>query len=157
MTVSILSSDILELREQKHTMRGSDRHSHVMVPRLAFVAADFQQIQQNLALDSGGQHVCECKKDSPDCTDTQWPLRDSRKALESMYLLADEVLRPDGTIKYGKKKIISDWEKHLGVRFMENGFSILSRIGFDQHVCNPRYLLHHDRIILLLVSTGSIL
>jgi hypothetical protein len=88
--MSILSADILEFCKQKHTMLGSDGRSHVVVHLLlAFVAADFQQIQQNLALVGSECHVCECKKDSLDCTDTQWPLRDSCKALESMYLLTD--------------------------------------------------------------------
>ena len=140
---SIVSADLLEFCEQRHTMRCGDGHDYVVVPRLAFVAADFQQIHQNLALVGGGCHVCECPKESLDCTDTLWPLRDSRKALEAMYLLADEVLNEDGSIKFRMKKRISEWEKLWGVKFLENGFAPLSKVGFDAHVCNPRDLLHH--------------
>ena len=45
---SIVSADLLEFCEQRHTMRCGDGHDYVVVPRLAFVAADFQQIHQNL-------------------------------------------------------------------------------------------------------------
>ena len=68
---SILSANILKFCEQRHTMLGSDGQNYVVVPRLAFVAADFQQIQQNLALVGHGCHVCECPQDELDCTDTQ--------------------------------------------------------------------------------------
>jgi hypothetical protein len=140
---TILSANILEFCEQRHTMLGSDGHNYVVVPRLAFVAADFQQIQQNLALVGHGCHVCECPHDELDCTDTQWPLRDTHQMMEAMYLLADEVLGTDGKVMYGKKKRIEEWEKLWGVKFMENGFSSLIRVGLDPHVCNPRDLLHH--------------
>ena len=136
---SILSANILKFCEH-------DGHNYVVVPRLAFVAADFQQIQQNLALVGHGCHVCECLRNELDCTDTQWPLRDSHKMMESMYLLADEVLGTDGKVMYGKKKRIVEWEKLWGVKFMENGFSSLIRVGLDPHVCNPRDLLHHITI-----------
>jgi hypothetical protein len=59
-----------------------------------------------------------------------------------MYLLADKILNPDGTVKYGKKKLIKEWEQKWGVKFMENGFADLHRHGLDPHLCNPRDLLH---------------
>ena len=141
--IGIVSADIAEFCKQPHTMRCGDGNDYVVVPRLAFVAADFQQIQQNLALVGGGCHVCQCPKESLDCTDTLWPLRDSNETLESMFLLADEVLDTDGKVKRGGIKHIKEWEKKWGVKFMENGFAPLKRVGLDPHLCNPRDLLHH--------------
>ena len=68
--------------------------------------------------------------------------RDSGKALESMYLLANEVLDTDGNVKRGKKKCINEWEKKWGLKFMENGFAVLQRFGLNQDLCRPRDLLH---------------
>ena len=68
--------------------------------------------------------------------------RDSGKALDSMYLLANEVLDTDGNVKRGKKKCINEWEKKWGVKFMENGFAVLQRFGLNQDLCHPRDLLH---------------
>jgi hypothetical protein len=140
--IGIVSADIAEFCKQRHTIRCGDGNDYVVIPRLAFVAADFQQIQQNMALSGGGCHVCECPHDSLDCTDTLWPLRDSRKTLDSMYLLADEVLNRDGDVIHGKRKVIKEWEKKWAVKFMENGFAVLHRLGLDPHLCNPRDLLH---------------
>ena len=78
--ISVISADIAEFCNQQHTMLCGDGLNYVVLPRLAFVAADFQQIHQNLALAGSGCHVCECPKDSLDCTDRQWPLRDSGKS-----------------------------------------------------------------------------
>lgn len=140
--MSIISADIAEFCNDQHTMVCGDGRSYVVQPRIAFVAADFQQIYQNLALAGSGCHVCQCPKDSLDCTGTWWPLRDAAKTKESMYLLADKILNPDGTVKYGKNKIIKEWEQKWGVKFMENGFADLHRHGLDPHLCNPRDLLH---------------
>ena len=75
----IVSADIAEFCTHQHSMMCGDGRLYVVHPRVAFVAADFQQIYQNLALAGSGCHVCECPKDSLDCTDRQWPLRDAGK------------------------------------------------------------------------------
>jgi len=77
-------------------MQAADGSIYEVVPRLAFVAADFQQIQQNVALVGRGCHVCECPYEELDRTGMQWPLRDLRNIMESLYSLADEVLDENG-------------------------------------------------------------
>jgi hypothetical protein len=139
----IVSVKISEFCQKKHLMVAGDGCQYICVPRLAFIAADFQQIQQNLALSGARCHVCECPHDELDCTDTIWPLRDASRTENEMYHLADMVLDPVGRVVYGGKKIIKEWEKKSGVKFMENGFVPLSKVGIDHHLCNPRDLLHH--------------
>ncbi len=86
--MSIISADIVEFCNDQHTMMCGDGRRYVVQPRIAF---------------GSGFHVCQCPKDSLDCTGTWWPLRDAAKTKESMYLLADKILNPDGTVKYRKK------------------------------------------------------
>ena len=140
--MGVVSANIAEFCTHQRSMVCGDGRLYVVQPRVAFVAADFQQIYQNLALAGSGCHVCRCPKDSLDCTDRQWPLRDAGKTLKSMYLLANEVLNPDGTVKHRKKKVINEWEQKWGVKFMVNGFEALQRHGLNPHMCNPRDLLH---------------
>jgi hypothetical protein len=124
-------------------MQAADGSIYDVVPRLAFVAADFRQIQQNVALVGRGCHVCECLHEELDRTGIQWPLRGLRNIMESLYLLADEVLDENGKIRYGKVKKIKEWEKQVGMKFLENGFAPLLKIGFDVCLFSPRDLLHH--------------
>jgi hypothetical protein len=69
-----------------------------------------------------------------------------------MYLLADKILNPDGTVKYGKKKVIKEWEQKWGVKFMENGFEDLHRHGIL--ICAIREIYSTK---FLWAYTGSIL
>ncbi len=98
--MSIIFADIVEICNDRHTRMCGDGRLYVVQPRIAFVAANFQQIYQNLALPGSGCHVCQCPKDSLDCTGTLWPFRDAVKTTESMYRLADKILNPGGTVKY---------------------------------------------------------
>ncbi len=77
-------------------MRAGNGLEYIVVPRLAFVAADFQQIQQNTTLCGRGCHVCKCPYDSLDDTEHQWKLKNMLGISESMYALASEVLDENG-------------------------------------------------------------
>jgi hypothetical protein len=139
----IISSEMLNFCEQRNRMQAADGSIYEVVPRLAFVAADFQQIQQNVALVGRGCHVCECPYEELDRTGMQWPLRDLRNIMESLYSLADEVLDENGKIRFGKVKVIKEWEQQAGMKFLENGFAPLLTAGFDICLFSPRDLLHH--------------
>jgi coenzyme F420-reducing hydrogenase beta subunit len=53
----VMSSELLKFCEQRNIMQAANGSIYNVVPRLAFVAADFQQIQQNVALVGRGCHV----------------------------------------------------------------------------------------------------
>jgi hypothetical protein len=53
----IISADIAEFCNHHHTIMRGNCRVYVVQPRIAFVAADFQQIYQNLALAGSGFYV----------------------------------------------------------------------------------------------------
>ena len=142
-SIAVLSDDLSVAFSKTHKMRAGNGCEFLVVPRLAFVAADFQQIQQNTLLHGRGCHFCECPFESLDDTTQRWPLRNSRDTIKSMYILANKVLNADGSIKYGKKKVIEEWEKEHKTKILENGFAPLLKYGFDICLGSPRDILHH--------------
>ena len=141
--MAVLSNELSIACGQSHKMRAGNGSEYLVVPRLAFVAADFQQIQQNTSLQGKGCHVCECPYEYLDDTEHRWNLRSMKKISASMYRLADEVLDDNGLTKFGKGKVIKEWEKKHRTKFMENGFAQLLHFGFDICLYSPRDLLHH--------------
>jgi len=141
--MAVLSNQLSIACGQTHRMRAGNGREYLVVPRLAFVVADFQQIQQNTSLQGKGCHFCECPYENLDDTEHRWNLRSMRKISASMYRLADEVLDDSGKIKYGKVKVIKAWEKKHKTKFMENGFTPLLHSGFDICLFSPRDILHH--------------
>lgn len=119
--MAVLSNQLSIACGQTHRMRAGNGREYLVVPRLAFVAADFQQIQQNTSLQGKGCHFCKCPYENLDDTEHRWNLRSMRKISASMYRLADEVLDDSSRIKYGKDKVIKEWEKENRTKFMENG------------------------------------
>jgi hypothetical protein len=127
---------------QRNRLQAADGSIYEVVPRLAFVAANFQQIQKNVALVGRGCQVHECPHEELDGTGMKWPLRNLQKIIESLYSLADEVLDENGKIRYGMVKIITEWEHQAGMKFLENGFAQFPTTGFDICLSSPQDLLH---------------
>jgi hypothetical protein len=142
-SMTVLSNELSIACSQSHKMRAGNGLEYLVVPRLGFLAADFQQIQQNTSLQGKGCHVCECPYEYLDDTEHRWKLRSMRKISASMYRLADEVLDKSGRLKHGKGKVVKEWEKEHRTKFMENGFAPLLHLGFDICLYSPRDLLHH--------------
>ena len=80
---------------------------------------------------------CECPFESLDDTTQRCPLRNTRDTIKSMYILANKVLNTDGSVKYGKKKVIEQWEKEHKTEFLENSFAPLLKFGFDIGLGSP--------------------
>ena len=141
--INIISMDMRKFCMKQHLMRAANGRRYVVAPRLAFIVADYQQIQQNLAHVGKACYMCECPYSSLDVTDSRWPLRNMQNIVDSMHMLADKVLDENGQVRYGMKKNIAEWEKKKRVRFMQNGFLPLIGTGFDLCLGSPRDLLHH--------------
>jgi hypothetical protein len=60
-----------------------------------------------------------------------------------MSRLAEQVLTPEGKVKFGEQKTITEWERQWKMRFMKCGFAKLLDVHFDALLGCPRDLLHH--------------
>ena len=79
-----------------------------------------------------------------DCTDKEWPLRDSFELLQSKRRVAAECLPVNdaGEAIRGKKKFLDEWESANRMRFGSNTFLEMIALGFDAILQSPRCFLH---------------
>jgi hypothetical protein len=78
-----------------------------------------------------GCSVCWAPFEELDCTDKEWPLRDSCELLRSMRRVVAECLNDAGEVIRGKKKILDEWESANRMRFGSNAFLEMIDLGFD--------------------------
>ena len=89
-----------------------------------------------------GCSVCMARFEELDCTDKEWPLRDSFELLQSMRRVAAECLNDAGEVIRGKKKILEEWESANRMRFGSNAVLEMIDLGFDALLQSPRCFLH---------------
>jgi hypothetical protein len=89
-----------------------------------------------------GCSVCMPPFEEIDCTDKEWPLRDSFELLQSMRRVASACLNDAGEVIRGKKKILEEWESANRMRFGSNAVLEMIDLGFDALLQLPRCFLH---------------
>lgn len=89
-----------------------------------------------------GCSVCMAPFEELDCTDKDWPLRDSLELLQSMRRVAAECLNDAGEVIRGKKKILEEWESANRMRFGSNAVLEMIDLGFHALLQLPRCFLH---------------
>lgn len=146
--MDILSTELREFCMESCTLSDGGGKLFEVVPRVAFLSADYQQIQAHLLHVGSGCYMCDCPHSEMDRTspangDQEWPLRNFRKVLSEMSRLSEQVLSPDGTVKYGEHKTIEAWERQWKMCFMLCWFAKLLDVDFDALLGCPRDLLHH--------------
>ena len=137
-----LSKELREFCMRSHAMQTGDGIWYDCVPRLAFLATDYQQARQHLAFSGSGCELCMCPFEELDRPGNNFPIRNFKDVLESLQRLADECLDDRGNIIYGKKKVIEAWQREHRMKFIDNGFTCLMDVDFDVIMGVPRDFLH---------------
>ena len=146
--MDVLSTELREFCSESCTMRDGGGRFWEAVPRVAFFAADYQQIHQHVCMSGLGCHACKCSfKDwdhsAPASGADTWEFRNFAEIIKELEILAGEVLDSDGKIKRGNFDKIKAWKKKWKMRFMRCGFAKLLDVDFDVLLGTPRDLLHH--------------
>ena len=123
--------------------RFADNKVHIAECRLAFFMGDQPAHDKHVAKKSKSCRLCGAPHDKLADTDEVWPLIDWRARKLSMLRTAATCLDDEGNVIYGKKKVITAWEKKYGMHFMYNSvFEFADKIGLDPVLGLPRDFLH---------------